>query len=169
MSLNKYNCHVESMYRSKQRGISSVEMAIVAVVFFTIVLGAIEISRLLFTWNTLDAIAQRAARIAVVCPPNHTAIRQVAMFGSSTQPSTILPDLQASNINIEYLDSDFNDTGGGFPIEFVRVSIVNFQTNLAIPLVNLGGIASPAFSTVLPAESMGWVPDTGSRTCFGTA
>ena len=38
---------------TRQSGAATVEFAVVAVAFFAILFGAIEMSRLLFTWNAL--------------------------------------------------------------------------------------------------------------------
>ena len=155
--------------RPGQRGLTTVEFAICAAATMLIMLGALEVSRLLFTWNTLDSTAQRAARIAAVCPPNHADIARIAGFGTVGGDAGVLPGFTANNLQLDYLDEDFNDTGGSATSAFVRARIVGYQIDLAIPFVNLTGITSPNFSSTVPAESLGWVPDTASRTCFGTA
>lgn len=150
-----------------QAGFATVEFAAISVAFFLILFGAMEISRLLFTWNTLDAVTQRAARIAAVCPPNAASIRRIAAFGSNQRSGGLIPDLADENLQISYLDKDFNDTGGAFPIYFVRARIVNYHHQLAIPFISKTLVRSPDFSTTVPAESLGYIPDTGERTCFG--
>ena len=149
----------------RQRGLAAVEFAIICVAFFIILLGAVEAARLLFTWNMLDAVTQRAARIAAVCDPDEVAtVRRLAMFDNDGIADTLLPGLQAANLQIDYLDDTFTNTGGAFPISYVRASIVNYQHTMAIPFVdNL--ITTPAFTTTIPSESLGLVPDTGLRTC----
>ena len=157
-------------WQFRQAGLATVEMAILSGVFLTIVLGSIEVSRLLFTWNTLNAATQRGARVATVCPPNHPMIKDVAMFGEpgSGASDSLLPGFGENNIAIRYLDSDGIDTGGAFPIEYVEVSVVNYDLSLAIPFVpSVSSITAPSFITTLSAESLGFVPDTGNRTCFG--
>jgi len=150
----------------KQRGLASVELAIVAVAFLTIVLGAIEFSRLLFSWNMLDAVTQRAARIAAVCDPDEVAtVKTLAMFNNDGESSFLLPNLEDDNLQIVYLDDNFVDTGGAFPIAYVRASIVNYQHRLAIPFISSDIVSSPTFVTTIPSESLGYVPDTGQRTC----
>lgn len=155
--------------RGRQHGLSTVEFAISAAALMVIMLGALEMGRLLYTWNTLDRIAQRAARIAAVCPPNHGSIAQIAGFGAPGGSGGVLPDFTSANLQLNYFDEDFNDTGGAASSTFVRAQIVGYTIDLSIPFVNLTGITSPTFSSTVPAESLGWVPDTGSRTCFGTA
>lgn len=154
--------------KSKQQGVATIEWALVATAFFLIILGALEVSRLLFTWNTLDAMSQRAARIAAVCPPNHSAIRQVAMFGSPGDPGALLQNFTAANLQLTYLDETFSDTGGARNSSYVRAQIVNYQITLNLPFLDIAP-TSPPFAAIVPAESLGYVPDTESFTCFGTA
>lgn len=153
---------------NKQGGLASVELAIIAVVFMIILMGAIEVSRLLFTWNTLDAVAQRAARVAAVCPPNHSRIFQVAQFGSPTGTASVLPGFTASDIDLKYLDSDFNevtDLSDIVSMRYVRASIINYTHQLAIPFIRDGVIPTPPFTSTLPRESLGFIPFDGVRTC----
>ena len=153
------------MTRRRQRGISTVEFAIVAAAFFMILLGAIEISRLLFTWNTLDAIAQRAARLAAVCTANDPAIATIAAgFGASG--ASPLPGFTAANLQITYLDEGFAAASGGLSdTSFVRAQIVGYQIELAIPFINNTGLTSPTFTAVVPSESLGYIPETGGQSC----
>lgn len=50
-----------------QRGSSSVEFALAAVMFFMFLLAVIEFSRMLYTWNAANQAARMGARYAVVC------------------------------------------------------------------------------------------------------
>ena len=152
----------------KQRGLASVELAFIAVAFLTILLGAIEVSRMLFTWNTLDAVTQRAVRVAAVCPPNHSRILQVASFGSPTGSSTILPGFTTANLQIQYLDNGFavmTDLTNIEDMRYVRASIINYQHRLAIPFISDAIASSPQFTSTIPVESLGFVPFDGVRTC----
>lgn len=153
---------------ARQSGTATVEFAVVAVAFFGILFGAIEMSRLLFTWNTLGAIAQRGARLAAVCPPGDAAIGRVAAFGGIEGSGGALPGFTAANLEISYLDENLADTGGAFPISFVRARVVDYQHRMALPFVSGTLLRSPDFTTTLPAESLGYVPGTGERSCFGT-
>ena len=154
----------------RQRGLAALELALLTPFFFMVLFGIVELARMSYVWNTLDSVTQRAARIAVVCPPNHSMIQQVALFGKSdgSKESISLPGFEENNIRIEYLNEDFNTTNGTFPIAFVRVSIVNFEHELLIPLLGKT-LQAPAFATTLPAESLGYDPGTGGRRCFGSA
>lgn len=149
--------------RRREAGTTTVELAMVAAAFFLIVLGAAEISRFLYTWNTLDRIAQRAARLAAVCPPNHASIATVAEFGSGG--NDLLPDFDAANLEIAYLDENFAPTDRVAATAYVRARIVGYTIDLAIPFVDLTGITSPDFASTMPTESLGWVPELGARSC----
>ncbi len=152
-----------------QRGLAALELALLSPFFFLVLFGITEVARMSFIWNTLDAVTQRAARAAIVCPPNHRMIKHVAQFGKSAtdESAVLIKGFENVNIHLEYLDSNFNTTGGTFPVSFVRVSIVDFEHQLLIPFFGQT-ISAPPFTTTLPAESMGYNPSTGDRRCFGS-
>ncbi|MEN8132003.1 MAG: TadE family protein [Pseudomonadota bacterium] len=155
--------------RKNQQGTTMVEFAIIAVTLFIVLFGVIEVGRAFFVWNTVSEATRRGARLAAVCPPNHTAVAEVTILNSpgGGANSPILQGLSTGNVSVEYLDEDGNSTGGAFPISYVRVSIVNYQHTLLIPFL-LSTITVPPFSTTLPAESLGYIPELGARQCFGT-
>lgn len=154
----------------RQSGLAAIELALLTPLFFILLFGIVEIARMGYVWNTLDAVTRRAARAAVVCPPNHDMIRHIALFGESDdmESEISIPGFNNENISLEYLDTDFNSTGGLFPIAFVRASIVNFEHKLLIPVIGKN-LQAPSFETTLPAESLGFDPGSGTRRCFGTA
>lgn len=165
--------------KKRQQGLTTVEAAIGAALMLVILFGIIEISRLVFVWNYLDEVTRRGARVAAVCPFDHPAIRKAAIFstpgGDSDSPH--VGRLTTSDVDIEYLDA----TGGDpfthatlTPIQataFVRVSINGVSgNNLQIPLLLFKKVTlnAPTFTTILPSESLGFNPDTGTCRCFGT-
>ena len=150
------------MTRYRQYGLATVEFAIVAFVLFMLIFGVIEFGRGFFVVSALDEATRRGARMAVVCPINDPAIFLAAAFNN-----TLIPDLDASDISVEYLDKDGGLVGNplaatGFRlIRYVRVRVVGYQHQMLIPLVAaLGPFFMPEFATVLPRESLG-VPRTG--------
>lgn len=154
-----------------QSGLHTVEFALVGAMFFILVFAAIEFGRLMFVWNTLDETSRRAARVAVVCPVEHSAIRRVAMFDGpgSSGNSPVLRDLTEDLIDLDYLTA----TGGVMAdpeanyldIAFVRSEVSGFQHQLIIPFF-FQQFELPPFITVLPRESLGVSPEgTG---CFGS-
>lgn len=150
----------------RQSGSTTVELAVVTFALLVVLLAAVETSRLLFAWNALGTITQRGARLAAVCPPDTSAVGRMAMFRGAEDSRGVLPDLSEENLQISYLDGNLSDTGGTYPIRFVRARIVDYRYRIAIPFIPQALIPSPDFSTTLPAESLGYVPDTGERSCF---
>ncbi|MEX2476750.1 TadE/TadG family type IV pilus assembly protein [Marinobacter sp.] len=154
-----------------QSGLHTVEFALVGAMFFILLFAAIEFGRLLFVWNTLDETSRRAARVAVVCPVEHSAIRRVAMFDEPTSSgnSPILRDLHEELIDLHYLTATGSVVSD--PVEdyldiaFVRSEVTGFRHQLIIPFF-FQEFELPPFITVLPRESLGVSPEgTG---CFGT-
>lgn len=124
-----------------QSGAAAVEFAIVASVFFMILFGAIEMARLLWTWNAATEATRLGARLAVVCDVNAAVIR--------TRMREMLPALTNGNINVTYLP-------GGCTAETCRsvaVSLAGYNHVPIIPLVPLS-IPIPPFATSLPREAM---------------
>jgi len=138
-----------------------VEFALVAAVLFTMIFGVIEVARAFFVSSALDEATRRGARMAAVCPINDAAVFQAAAFNN-----TLIPDLDAGDITVEYLD----DTGAivgnpavpaGFRvIRYVRVRVVGYQHQTIIPFVS-ALIDLPEYATVLPRESLG-IPRQGA-------
>lgn len=150
-----------------EHGATTVEFAAVAVAFMLILFAAVEMSRLLFTWNVLDAITQRAARLAVVCPRGSAQVVAAAMFqGADGGAAGLVPGLSAANIQIDYLGPTFANASDGPEFSYATARIVDYELQLAIPFINDSLVPSPAFATTLPAESTGFVPETGRPACF---
>lgn len=165
----------------RQHGLTTVEFAIVGTVFFVILFGVIEVGRALFVWNAIAEATRRGARVAAVCPPNHGGVARATVFSNNpgdVADSPILYNLTTANVTVTYLEAQDTDadgvddtlavTGGAFPIDYVQVEITGYQHTLLIPLLTRT-ITVPPFITTLPAESLGWNPDTNSRECFGAA
>jgi predicted xylose isomerase-like sugar epimerase len=146
---------------NKQSGLSTVEFALVALVLFLLIFGVIEIARAFFVTSLLDEATRRGARMAVVCPINDPEIFQAAAFNN-----TLIPDLDAGDITVEYLDSagamvgNPADPTGFRQIRYVRVRVVGYQHQMFIPLV-AALFVMPEHATVLPRESLG-IPRQGA-------
>ena len=150
------------MSRLKQRGLSTVEFAIVALVLFMLIFAVIEVGRAFFVASALDEASRRGARMAAVCPINDPAIFQAAAFNNA-----VIPDLDAGDIQVESLDAAGANVGApataaGFRlIRYVRVRVVGYQHQMLIPLLTaLGPFFMPEFAAVLPRESLG-IPRIG--------
>ena len=154
----------------KQQGLLMVEFAIIAPVFFMLLFAAIEVARLLFVMNTITEATRRGARVAVVCPVDHADIMRVTLFDApgSAGDSPILNNMSNANIDVAYFDEDGVATTNYPDIDFVRVSIQNYQHTLLIPFIPAESLIlnMPSFATTLPAESLGWIPELGVRQCF---
>lgn len=151
------------MQRHRQRGLSSVEFAIVAGVLLLLMFGVLEVGRAMFVASALDESARRGARMAAVCPVNDPAIAQAAAFNNA-----LISDLDASDVAVEYLDENGAvianpaDPTNFRLIRYVRVRVVNYQHQLLVQLVaGLTQFIMPEYATVLPRESLG-VPRSGA-------
>ena len=144
----------------KQGGMSTVEFALVAAVLFTMIFGVIEVARAFFVTSALDEATRRGARMAAVCPIDDPAIFQAAAFNNA-----VIPDLDAGDITVEYLDNAgalvANPAAAASfrLIRYVQVRVVGYQHQMMIPFVS-ATFFMPEFATVLPRESLG-IPRQG--------
>jgi hypothetical protein len=139
----------------RQHGTTTVEFAIIGLLAMITLFGVIEVARAFFVYNALEEATRRGARVAAVCQVNDPAIAQIASFTASG--AGVVGGLAPANIAVEYLDTDGNPTGTFGLIAYVRVSIVDFNHRLMIPV--FGSIfPTPPFTAVLPAESLGVWP-----------
>lgn len=155
--------------KGRERGTTTVEFAIVGALALVVLFGVIEVGRMLFVWNTIAEATRRGARVAAVCPINSPAVDQVTIFGTpggSSTTSPVLSGLSTANVKVEYMEADGDLTLDYIKIDFVRVSIINYQHTLLIPFF-VRTISVPTFSTTLPNESLGYIPDINMRKCFG--
>ena len=76
----------------RQAGAAAVEFALVASLLFTLLFGIMEMSRVLFYWNTATEATRLGARLAVVCNKDAAAIK--------TRMSNMLGILTPGNIDI---------------------------------------------------------------------
>ena len=134
-----------------QKGATSLEFALIALVFLGVLFAILELGRMLFYWNSVTEATRLGARIAVVCDINEPNIK-IRM----QQISPYLPD---GNIDIAYAPANC----GAANCESVTVSVTpGVQFDLMIPGVSLA-ISLPGFSTTLPRESLD--SSGGNPTC----
>jgi hypothetical protein len=124
-----------------QRGAAAIEFAIVSAVFFMLLLGAIEMGRLLWTWNAATEATRLGARMAVVCDVNEPNI--------ITRMQQRLGYLQPSNVTVSYFPAGCTDAN----CQTVRVSLSGYSHRPIIPFIALS-IPIPTFQTTLPREFM---------------
>ena len=128
--------------RTRQRGVAAVEFAIVSALLFTLLLGVMEMGRLLWTWNAAVEATRLGARLAAVCTKGDGIIA-LKMKGR-------LPTLDpATNITIEYFPSGCTSAN----CTEIRVSLKNYVHTTVIPFIPLS-LSLPPFITTLRRESM---------------
>ncbi len=159
--------------RKRARGTTTVEFAVVGTVFFIVLFAVIEMGRLLFVWNALDEATRRGARVAAICPINHSAIRRVAAFDSPGGTAiTVAPGLTAANFSVQYLSGTgtvlADPIAQALQIRYVRVSVTGFQLQTLIPVLE-PLVPAPTFATTLPRESLGVSSSGATAECFGTS
>jgi hypothetical protein len=102
-------------FKRRQRGTAAVEFALVAVTFFTLLFGVIELARLMFLFNTLPVVTSRAARAAANTDfANADRIDEVrwrAMFRDSAGGMILMNELTDQSIRIDYLRVDRSAAG----------------------------------------------------------
>ena len=141
-----------------QRGLVALEFSIVGGVLFMVLFMALEAGRLMYSLIILDSYTRVAARLVAVCPVDNVGqatVKADAQFMA-------LPNFNNDNINLRYLDENFNPKDPSIvsdfiAIRFVEASIVNYQHPMIIPGLNIT-IDVPAFTTVIPSESLGILP-----------
>ena len=126
----------------RETGAATVEFAVVAAVFFMLLIGILEFGRLLYYWNSAEEATRLGARIAVVCDKDDSAIK--------AQMTQIFPALPQSEIVLSYEPAGctVNDC------QRVTVSLAgNIPIATFIPFVSLS-VSLPPATTSLPRESM---------------
>jgi Flp pilus assembly protein TadG len=145
------------------KGITTVEFAIIGLLMMILVFGVIEFGRALFVMNMLTEATRRGARLAAVCPVGDPAPANSAAFANG---GPMIAGLTPANIQVQYLDvngTPIANPGGNFgAISYVSVSIIGFAQPLFIPSYALS-IPMSGFTTTLPRESLG-VPRAGAVT-----
>ncbi len=136
--------------KNKQKGAAAIEFALIASIFFTILIGILELGRVLFYVNSAAEATRLGARIAVVCAVNAPGIKANMIKR--------LNILTANNIQIEYCTKDrcsFFDCPQA-SCKSITVAITGVNVATFIPFVpdSISKFELPTFSTSLPRESM---------------
>lgn len=128
-----------------QRGTAAVEFALVAIVFFMLLIGIVEMGRVLFTWNGVAEATRYGARVAVVCPLDDPAIL--------SRMQRVLPtvSLSVENVSISYSPSGCSVS----TCQQVTVSVKHESLEVT-PMIPRWAVQLwvPPFTTTLPRESM---------------
>lgn len=136
---------------NRQRGMAAVEFALVGAVAFTVLLGSIEVARYYFVMNAAAEATRRAARVAAVT--SGTAAAKTA----ATAIASYVPGFTATNVSVTYRDAAGATVAAADPAGFVTVAVSGYSHALLIPGMTVS-VAVPAFSTTVPAESLGVEP-----------
>jgi len=95
-----------------QRGAATVEFALLAIVFFMVLLGIMEFGRLIYVWNTAQEVTRHAAREAVVrdfSAAETAAIKRESIFQGGTSGAVSLPagvEITNATVRLVYLTVD---------------------------------------------------------------
>jgi hypothetical protein len=149
--------------RENQRGSTMAEFAVVAGVFFMMIIGIIEFSRLLYTHNALTDATRRGARYAVLHPENAPCVTNVVVYGETNiNPATCAPlgpplinGLTPAMVTVVYSAPTPNRYG--LNLGTATVMIQTYTFNLSIPFFRQF-LTMPKYSTTLTAESAGNIP-----------
>ena len=142
----------------KQYGSTIVEFSLVLIIFLTFLLGILDFSRMLWTWNSANEATRWGARVAVVCDKGAAAV--------VTNMKKFVPQLAAANVKIDWYDGagaisttcDHTNCAG----VNVRIINLNYQWISPIGIGTQPLIPMPAFSTYLPREVMGQDPNSAA-------
>ena len=96
----------EFTVRTRQAGSTAVEFSLVAIIFFTVVFGVLELARWEYLLNTLQEVTRRAAAAAANADFSDTALEKVqadAVFRNSLGPLVLGEPVTAANVTIDYL------------------------------------------------------------------
>lgn len=156
------------------RGVTTVEFAIISILFFILLFGILEFGRLFYVFNTVQEVTRRAAREAVVswAPDNENSIKRLALFGSNALPAGA--EITLDKIDIQYLNKAGGTVSKGsvpngatdniekclagspYCIAYVKVSITDVTYAPMVSLFPFLAVPIPASTVIMPAESMGY-------------
>lgn len=136
----------------RQSGIALMEFALSFMVFWVILMGVIEFSRLMMAWGTAAEATRLAARLASTCDMGSTQeirIRDRVKY-FVTASGQIDLGTRTDWLVLNYLPSGC--TADTCTLVEAKLNLV--KANLLIPLPGFSGIPVPAYSTRVMRESM---------------
>ena len=137
----------------RQGGATTIEFALVLIMFLAFTLVILDLARMLFTWNAANEATRAGARYAVVCDDTGDASLVLAKM------QAMLPQITTANI--------VWDPAGCSPTSCVgvRVAVTGLNFNFMSPmagLASLGVIPMPGFATYLTREDMRQDPNSAT-------
>lgn len=139
--------------KSRQRGATAIEFALVLVIFLTFLLAVVDFGRLLFTWNAAIEATRAGARYAVVCD---STANQAAVLA---RMQGMLPQISA--IQMTWVPAGCNSS----TCEGVTVAVTGVTHAWISPVFGLASVAPitiPPFSTYLTREVMRQDPNSNT-------
>lgn len=99
---------------SKQHGVAAIEFAMVAIIFFLLFFGIVELARAMYLCNTLQEVTRRATALAVNTDFSDAAAMQVvrerAVFRSSPGILALGDPITDQHVKIDYIHIPLNST-----------------------------------------------------------
>ncbi|NEX61046.1 TadE/TadG family type IV pilus assembly protein [Noviherbaspirillum galbum] len=138
--------------KKRQSGAAVVEFAFVLLIFFMFLLGILDFSRMLFTWNAANEATRAGARYAVVCD---STANQAAVLAKM---QNMLPQISAISVAWDPAGCTTATCQG----VNVAVTGLNFRWISPIPGAAARNIPMPGFSTYLPREVMRQDPNSNT-------
>lgn len=163
--------------RRLQRGLAVIEFALVAPLFFLLLLGVIEFARLLYVWDTVQEVTRQAARQAVVTDFTNAdamdAIRREAVFRLATDVNAALPaapEITSNNVVVRYLNfsAAYVNVGSTSPAQNIVTCMADPQSANCIRYVEVCIGTAQSDSTLCDAVSpLSFVPLVGLFSYLG--
>jgi Flp pilus assembly protein TadG len=133
----------------KQCGSTTVEFAMVFLLFLMFLLGVLDFSRMLYSWQGTNAATRIGARYAVVCAAPGDNSRILARM------KQVMPEVTSINVVWEPAPCDASSC------QAVTVSVTGMNFKWISPIPNALAkplVLMPGFSTYLPREMMTYNP-----------
>jgi Flp pilus assembly protein TadG len=135
-----------------QRGSTTVEFAMVFLLFLMFLLGVLDFSRMLYTWQGTNAATRIGARYAVVCAAPGDNSRILARM------QQVMPEITTITVAWEGTGPSPCTTS---TCEGVTVAVTGMNFRWISPIPNALAkplVLMPGFSTYLPREMMNYDP-----------
>ena len=142
--------------RNFQTGATIIEFALSLVIFLMFLLGILDFSRMLYTWNAANEATRFGARYATVCDDK---AEEAAVL---SRMQRVLPQIKDIDVAWEPVGCTITDCTG------VTVAIENLDYQWISPVAGVAAMAPipmPSFSTYLPREIMRQDPHSDSEFC----
>jgi len=132
----------EHGFRCSNSGAALIEFVLIVSLFFVLLIGIVELARVMFYWNTATELTRMGARIAAVCDINAGVV--------ADKVSGFYPLIPRNKVQLSYFPQGCSLS----TCEEVTVSVASgVEINTMIPFLSLN-LSLPEFRTTLPRESL---------------